>query len=577
MRILRTLVCVMLSAAVSTRCSQDDQLNGSISGTVRDVGTGRPAANVPVSAVSGSAEAVTAISDAQGRYSLAGIAPGQVRVTAGAIAESSSAKLVASRVVNLAPGRAMRQVDLLVQGIGLISGRVTDEEGNPLAGVTVVAFSREYSLGAIRYVAGGSLTTDQDGNYGATSSHSAEERSGSDDVNRSRKENPSGIPLDSGREYLLWAMQFRVQPSWGAPAHEELADPKPSDMLVRPAWYIDSTFPEGATPVILMPGESREHADVRMRRAPAYCMQGTPRVWDPSQPGSAQMTIASVMGGLSWGLGGMSWLVRGDPSFRICNLPPGDYRVTAAFHVGGSLPLPSGIPPGFARAEVTIKDRHVTDMALTPEPVVAVAGEVVWDKDRAETAAAESLSLQIRPLSHAPLSGETTKAKVTVPGRFSLGSLVVEDYALEVNGVPAGAYLKDITCGGRSILHAPLAVGSATNLRIVLGRDGGRVVVQVVDGDGKAVADAHVVVVPEDAGSPAVIAEAMVNGKTDLSGTWSSGLLAPGRYHAIASQAPVNKSPESIGRLVRSLGKAKKIEIGPGAVASVQVAAAEME
>ena len=151
----------------------------------------------------------------------------------------------------------------------------------------------------------------------------------------------------------------------------------------------------------------------------------------------------------------------------------------------------------------------------------------------------------------------------------------MDEYALQVNGVPAGVYLKDVTYDGHSVLREPLRLGTAlgeAGLRIVLARDGGSINAKVADKDGNPAADAYVVVIPASSSSEAMLAAAMLSGQTDQTGAWSSAVLPPGKYFVIASQLPVDKSPECIGKLQRSRNKAEEVEISPRSAVQVTLA-----
>ena len=62
-------------------------------------------------------------------------------------------------------------------------------------------------------------------------------------------------------------------------------------------------------------------------------------------------------------------------------------------------------------------------------------------------------------------------------------------------------------------------------------------------------ADCTVVVMPTTAPSEAAFAAMLMTGKTDQSGAWSSATLATGKYFALASTDPIDRSPETVGKL----------------------------
>jgi hypothetical protein len=65
----------------------------------------------------------------------------------------------------------------------------------------------------------------------------------------------------------------------------------------------------------------------------------------------------------------------------------------------------------------------------------------------------------------------------------------------------------------------------------------------------------------------------MVTGRTDQNGTWSSAVLAPGKYEVIAPGLPsgvaVDRSPETLGKLLRARSKAQEVDLAASASAQV--------
>ena len=157
----------------------------------------------------------------------------------------------------------------------------------------------------------------------------------------------------------------------------------------------------------------------------------------------------------------------------------------------------------------------------------------------------------------------------------------MDEYSVQILGIPAEAYLKDVTYGGRSILGRPLRPGSEVGnaaLRIVLANDGGRVTCRTVDKDDNPIANAAIAVMPTSATSEAELAAAMVTGQTDQNGEWASAQLAPGKYYVTASSTEVDLTPESVAALWRArVSKAKEVEIASGGVAKVTLTPAKLQ
>jgi hypothetical protein len=178
------------------------------------------------------------------------------------------------------------------------------------------------------------------------------------------------------------------------------------------------------------------------------------------------------------------------------------------------------------------------------------------------------------------MMGEEISAQPSIPGEFSFSGLLVDGYQVRLLGTPREFYVKEMTYGGTSILHAPLQAGGGVgeaHLRVVLGRDGGFLKAKVADKDGNPVAECFVILMPADALSEAALADEIITGQTDQSGAYSSNALAPGKYCALVSSRSINKSPEDVSKLLQARSHAQEIEIGAGATVSVTLAPGSTE
>jgi hypothetical protein len=427
--------------------TQDAGKPGSIGGTVRDAGTGAPMAEAEVFVNGMSRRGGPVQTDAQGRYAVRDLKPGDYDVSAYAPANGGSIRRPhASRLVTLPAGQELTSIDFRLESFGKIGGKVIDDNGEPVAGVSVFLVAREYSLGALRYVFTAAANTDDRGVYSLAS-------------------------VPPGRAYLLyaWKITRQLKPVSDAPAEVRLRK-----RAAEPTFYPSSDSIEGAAPVTLRPGEAREGIDIRMLRSPSYCIDGeAPSIGvgnmlfmiGPARPTSGM----SGDGGLFIGL--PSGKVGADHKLRICDLSPGDYQLTLTDLSNG----PGGAPPYFGSAEFTIKDQDVHRIAVDPRIPVKVPGEVVWDGTASAEPMQSKLSFLLQPLTRSWL-GEETNAQSSIPGEFLFPGLLVDGYRVTIPGMPRDLYVRDVTYGGATILHRPLQPGSGVgeaHLRVVLGRDGG--------------------------------------------------------------------------------------------------------
>jgi len=539
-----TLALILAAAAMAQTPPQTP--TASVSGLIRDAGTGAPMPDVVVSYRS---QDVT--TDAEGRYTLRNVPAGPVRVTAMGPAEARGFGARATRLVTLSAGQELTGVDLLLRGHAQLSGKILDQNKEPMAGVSVRLIAREYSLGALRYVFARTTQTDDQGEYVMNY-------------------------VEPGRAYLL---QIQKGSRNLDAISESPVNPKLRRPAVVPTYYPGTAAIEGAQALVLNPSEKREGVDIRVLRTPSFCIDGA--LQSGSGPGKLRFSIAErqptsgASGNGSMFIGSPGGVTAADGKIRICDLHPGDYTITVNSSING------GDAPGFfGTAVVSIIDQDVSKIFVTAHARVTVPGEIVWEGAPPDPPVSSMLTLFTRPMTRPSYEGEQTGVRASIPGQFSLENLFVDEYSLQFNGVPAGAYIKDVTYGGHSALREPLRPGTAVGeagLRITLARDGGRVSAKVADKDNKPIGDANVVVMPAGVASEGALAAAMISGQTDQNGAWSSALLPPGKYYVIATELPVDRTPESIGKLWRSHSKCKEVELGPGAAAEVTLAPARLE
>src|SRR5258708_6254707 len=193
-----TLVLILAGVAMAqTPPPPATSSTASVSGVIRDAGTGVPLPDVVVSYRS-----IQVTTDAQGRYMLRSLPSEQVRITAMAPSGARGFGARVTKLVSLRAGQELTGVDLLIRGHAEISGKIFDQNKEPVAGVSVRLIAREYSLGALRYVFAGVTQTDDQGE------------------NAMKKVEP-------GRAYLLQVQKprYNLDPISASPANPQLRRP----------------------------------------------------------------------------------------------------------------------------------------------------------------------------------------------------------------------------------------------------------------------------------------------------------------------------------------------------------------
>jgi protocatechuate 3,4-dioxygenase beta subunit len=534
------LIAAMLVVAAAAQ--DTSPATGSISGVVKDATTGTPLPEMLV-AVSRQFKTTT---DSQGHYTLRGLPPGSHRVHAASFKHD---RLSVVKTVTLGARQDLTAIDFAVKTYGEVSGRVIDEHKEPVPGMMVLLVVQEYRLGALRYLHAGVATTDDQGAY------------------RVQRVTP-------GRAYLAVAQK---SPAKLAAVSDAPAEPKLRKKVFARTYFPGSTFLDGAEPFTLRTGERREGVEVHLTRAPSFCIEGV--LETESGPAALDFEIAPQRPTSGWWGGGGFFLspphgtTGPDGKIRVCDLPPGDYLVTASQRaVGGD-----DLPPFFGITPVSITDRDVRNFQCGARPQLPIPGEVAWDGAPPDKAIDEKLSIQLRHLTRGIFRAEyeSLGVKSSIPGEFSFPRVLMDEYAVQLSGLPKDLYVKDITYAGASVLRSPLRAGSAignATLRITLARDGGVINAKVADKEGHPVPDSYVLIMPAEATTEASLAAALITAQTDQKGTYTTSALAPGKYLVLASTTPIDMSPECITKLFQARIRAQEITLAPNANVTVTLA-----
>lgn len=542
----RNLAIVALLAATAVAQLPSPTTNATVSGVVKDAFTGEPLANYNVSTdlnvtwvanaviQSKDTRQVNSVTDKNGRYQLSGLTPGPYRIEA-RNAESFGSSL--TRRVTVA-GHDLDNIDFRVTVGGAISGKVVDENKEPVPNLTVVLVTREYFRGELGYFFKETTRTDDRGQYKLSR-------------------------VEAGKTYYV--MAERRQPRMAI--HSEVPlDPRLRRRAIMRTFYPSSPDKEGAAAISIRPRENREGVDIEVKKAPSYCIEGV------ASPAPMMLQLDGFQPAM--GMSNSGGMVGASPNattgpegkFRFCDLYPGVFRLT-----GGPANLRAEGDRAFEL--ITIADQDLKNIVVTARPL-KVDGEAVFDGPAPESTTPPRILISLDPLLRPELGGRNG-ARTTVPGTFRLSGLVPAEYGVSVFPMAAkGLYVKEITYGGRNALHEPINAGNAaeaSGIRIVIGQDGANIMATVTDKDSNPVSQAKVIAMPANVPSDAVLQAALVTGETDQRGQFISQYLAPGKYYVVATFDKVDDTPESIARLWRARALFYELDLAPKATAAVNL------
>lgn len=409
----------------------------SLSGTVVDSVTGKALAKVEVSLAPFDRErhrAAVTITDAEGRFSMAGLECGQYRLM-GRRARYVDARAV---TVRLAPGEAAAGITHKLVPTGAIAGTVRDADGEPVPRANVTLAQRFAEPGGARMVARETCGTDDQGNY----------RFGF---------------LRPGSYYIV------AEPGtapWDAVEYP--AKGQHPETEVR-TFYPGAADGRLASPVVVAAGLNVTGIDIRMLRARAFRVRGTMAIPDARlvvllRPEDAPAFSGFVPNALARGPNG---------EFEFRGIPPGSYRLETD---GVSIP-------------VTVATNDVDGIRVLPG-AASIQGRVRVEGDESRRITGRvRLEAETRVEYRQIREDGSFSARALSAGRYRVTPRFENAENL---------YLKSIRWGETELSESGVTVFGAETVAIeVVLAEGGQVAGVVTNAEGEPVAGATVVLVPE--------------------------------------------------------------------------------
>jgi hypothetical protein len=519
-------VLFILSISLSLRAlpSQPEVL---LEGTVTNKLTGAPVKGAHViytRIASGSDPAASPISrdtDIQGHFHLE-LGPGSYRlwVEREGFARQSYGSGVpegTGSVLTVAPGQELHDIAFRITPLGALSGRVLDQDGDPLQGVGIQVFRVSYASGMRQLIPVAGASSNDRGEYRC-------------------------YDLPAGRYFVL-----------ATPKGSPLSHPMEAGALVPevqdayvPLYYPGVVELESASVVPVPEGGDIQQIDFRLQSIRATTLRGrvsSPVKFDSNQ---IQVILAHNDHGFASYIDRATAVV--DPAtgkFEIRRVAPGSYFLVASQLIKGevfSARVPIEITVGVQPEELPI---HVV-------PAVEAHGTVLMDDGSAVPA---NLFVRLLP-AEGLLPGPAPAAAVNSDGSIRLSGVLPGTWILSVEHLPEGIWIKNISFGDIRSTGGQLNLppGARGPLRVVLAANGGQLT-GIVGEEGQP-QQATVVLVPmETELRPSPHAYRFTG--TDSRGAFIFKGVRPGAYRLFAfeSIAPFAWMDPGILNAVEELGQ----------------------
>lgn len=477
----------------------------SVKGKVVTADAGRPMRRVQISLSSPDLpESRSMSTTAQGIYEFKELPAGRYTITAtreGFIRLQYGQRRPGEpgRPLQLADGQRVENADFSLPRTGSISGRITDELGDPLPGVSIYPAQWKYFRGKRRMVPvpGGTSfnRTDDTGQFRITG-------------------------LEPGDYFVL----ATTRTTW-------TVDDKPDERIgFLPTYAGGTANPAEAMRIKVNMGQETPAGDFAMVPGRVANISGTATYSSglPMNGESINMTQEFAGPGSSSQFGMQGAKVNPDGSFTIKNVPPGEYRLS----VRG--PGDKDHPAEGVTMTVSVTGEDMVGVMLVGGSGGSLSGRIVSDTGAAVPAPSTSrMRVSARPVDPTSTysSFDNDNGRVKDDGAFEVTNVYGQN-RLTVSPLPTGWAIRAIEHGGKDYADVPIDLRGGTrldNVTIMLSKTLPRVQGSLSDEHGKP-AEGSVLLFPEEASKWGEDARLVRSTRPDLAGAFEFRNVIPGSY-----------------------------------------------
>jgi protocatechuate 3,4-dioxygenase beta subunit len=506
----------------------------SIEGQVFNLATGAPLKRASVRLVGlgrrqqqpgGMPQMLSRETDEQGKFSFTSLEAGRYQLSAerqGFLRQSYGGRKynTSGTPLPLAADQHVKDIVFKLSPQSVVTGKVLDEDGEPMANVQVRALKYAYRGGKKQWVQAGNANTSDIGEY--------------------------RIPnLEPGR-YLISTTQRQMGGgNFQTPSNEPL--PETPEMNYAPTYYPSTSDEASAAPVEVGPGGEIRGIDIRPVRTRVFRVRGRVAVAEGGR-GNPNIMLMSKDGSRT--VPNMSPVRPPENRFELRGVPAGSYIVYA--QMGGR---------AMAYQPIEVRGNHVDNLVLNMTNGGDVTGTVkVVDATAPIDLPNVSLMLRADAQFAGPPRGKVQDGVTTIKNVLPM------HYTVMVTGVPETCFVKSIRYGGQEMPESGIDIAPGGSIEVTLSATAGTISGAVVDKDGKPVPGATVALAAKD-GPP----NSIKGNTTDENGAFSFSGLKPGDYRLYGWEDIPPGAYADPDFLKQYEGRAQTVKLDPSAKQAVQL------
>jgi protocatechuate 3,4-dioxygenase beta subunit len=506
---------------------------GSITGHVFDAVTGQPLSKVqltlfPANPGTGRREPYLTSSDSSGAYRFVNIEPGNYRLSAMRnryVRQNYGQKttLASGATITVAPKQQVANINFRLLPGAVVTGRVVDEEGEPMASVQVSALQYRYMRGRRELVPVA-----------------------------------SGATNDLG-EYRIWGIApgaYYFSATYRSQAMMYSGSTQQDDSGYPVNYYPGVPDPSQTSPIAVKAAEQKNGVDFRLSPIRTVRISGIVKSTTGSIPREIMLMLSKRDAFLAMERRGIP-VREASGQFEISGVTPGSY-VLQALTMRQEERLYAFVP-------VEVGASNIENLEVTLAPGLNLSGQVIVEQGAPQPPDLERLRIVMYPREDLMRFGPGGGDEVQRDGTFTLKNVAPMRSQLNVFPMPEGYYLKSVVLNGEEIVDTGINLTpgmNGANFTVILSPNAARLDGAVLDEKDRPFTGASVLLVPADKTKRETLLS-FPTASSDQNGRYSLINLAPGDYLLFAFADVEPGAWQDPHFLARFEDQGRKVKLAP--------------